>query len=125
MQPPPTPAPQPSQPPMTPPPTQPDTTATQPTQPEPPPPSAPSTTDVSQATDADLKAGAKVSDMSGTAVGTVASADDQNVTLALNGSTRVRVPRSAVGKNSRGLVVSATKKQLQAAAHQPQPAQPH
>jgi hypothetical protein len=49
--------------------------------------------------------------------------NDQNVTLSLGGGTRVQVPRSAFSKNHGGLTISATRKQLQAAARQS--TQPH
>jgi preprotein translocase subunit YajC len=109
--------------PQTTPPVQSDTMTTPQSQPETAPtPSQPATATVS---DADLSTGAKVSDTSGASVGTITSKDDQNVTLALNGSTKVQVPRSAFSKGSRGLAVSVTRKQLQAAARQSQSTQPH
>jgi hypothetical protein len=67
------------------------------------------------ATAADLKAGAAVYDEHGGNVGTVESADAKGAVIAI-GKARIRIPAGSIGKNERGLVVTMTKEQLEAAA---------
>lgn len=68
-----------------------------------------------RATSADVKAGANVFDQQGGSVGTVDSIDSEGVVIS-TGSARVKIPLSSVGVGSKGLVIGATKAELEAAA---------
>jgi hypothetical protein len=77
---------------------------------------------VAAATQADLKAGAAVSDTHGGQVGTIESADAGGAVVA-TGNARAKLPLNSFGKNaSGGLVVSMTKAQIEAAASTAAPA---
>lgn len=67
------------------------------------------------ATPADIKAGAMVNDQTGGAVGTIESVDEKGAIVA-TGKSRVLLPVNSFGKNDKGLVISATKAQLDAQA---------
>jgi hypothetical protein len=70
------------------------------------------------ATAADVKAGAAVSDQDG---GTVGKIDSVSGTQAVvdTGTVRAKVPISSFAKNDKGLVISMTKAELEAAAKAP------
>jgi hypothetical protein len=77
---------------------------------------------VAAATQADLRAGAAVSDTQGGSVGTIESADTEGAVVA-TGKARAKLPLASFGKNaSGGLVVSMTKAQIEAAASTAAPA---
>ncbi len=77
---------------------------------------------VAAATQADLRAGAAVSDTHGGQVGTIESADVEGAVVA-TGKARAKLPLKSFGKNaSGGLVVSMTKAQIDAAASTAAPA---
>lgn len=67
------------------------------------------------ATADDLKAGAKVYDQAGEEVGTVDSVDADGVVVS-TGSARVKIPQASFVLGSKGLVIGATKAQLEAEA---------
>jgi preprotein translocase subunit YajC len=60
-----------------------------------------------------IQVGAVVHDRTGAAIGPVASADDQNVTVTF-GQQPVQFPRSAIAAGPNGLVVGVTVAELQA-----------
>jgi len=66
------------------------------------------------ATIAEIRAGSHVFDTSGDEVGTVESIDENGAVVS-TGSTRARLPFSSFGKNDRGLVISISRAQLEAA----------
>jgi hypothetical protein len=70
---------------------------------------------VTQATAADIKAGATVYDQKGASVGKVDSVDASGVVLN-TGEARAKIPSSSFGKNAKGLVVGITKTDLEAQA---------
>lgn len=70
---------------------------------------------VTQATAADIQAGAAVRDQSGGMVGTVESVSAQGVVVS-TGTVRAQVPITSFGKNGQGLVLAMTRAQLEAAA---------
>ena len=70
---------------------------------------------VTKATAADIKAGASVYDQTGALVGKVDSVDADGA-LVNTGKARAQIPLSSFGKNDKGLVVSATKADLDAKA---------
>jgi len=67
------------------------------------------------ATSADVKAGASVFDQKGDTVGTVDSVDSEGVVIS-TGSVRAKIPLSSVGVGGKGLVIGATRAELEAAA---------
>ena len=67
------------------------------------------------ATSADVKAGASVFDQQGGTVGKVDSVDAEGVVIS-TGSVRAKIPLSSVGVGSKGLVIGATKAELEAEA---------
>jgi hypothetical protein len=73
---------------------------------------------VSVATAADLQAGVQVLDATGGLVGTVESADADSAVVS-TGTVRAEIPLRSFGKNNRGLVISMTRAQLEAAAQAP------
>ena len=70
---------------------------------------------MTQATAADIKAGASVYDQTGALVGKVDSVDADGA-LVNTGKARAEIPLSSFGKNDKGLVVSVTKADLDAEA---------
>ncbi|HEV7661527.1 MAG TPA: hypothetical protein VGO55_16940 [Allosphingosinicella sp.] len=70
---------------------------------------------IAQATPADLRAGVQVHDESGGLVGTVETADAGGAVIN-TGVARARIVLSSFGRNNRGLVISMTKAQFEAAA---------
>jgi preprotein translocase subunit YajC len=70
---------------------------------------------VTAATAADLRAGAAVVDTQGGAVGTIESVDAEGAVVS-TGTVRAKLPLSSFGRNDRGLVISLTRAQLEAAA---------
>lgn len=72
------------------------------------------------ATAADLQAGAQVHDATGGVVGTVESADADSAVVS-TGTIRAEIPLRSFGKNNRGLVISVTRAQLEAAARAQSP----
>ena len=68
---------------------------------------------MTKATAADIKAGASVYDQTGALVGKVDSVDADGA-LVNTGKARAQIPLSSFGKNDKGLVVSATKADLDA-----------
>ena len=67
------------------------------------------------ATAADVRAGVSVLDPQGGVVGTVESVDAEGAVVS-TGSVRARMPISSFGRNDRGLVISMTRSELEAAA---------
>ncbi len=70
---------------------------------------------VTVATAADLRTGVQVLDATGGLVGTVESADADSAVVS-TGTIRAEIPLGSFGKNNRGLVISMTRAQLEAAA---------
>jgi hypothetical protein len=70
---------------------------------------------VTVATAADLRTGVQVLDAAGGVVGTVESADADSAVVS-TGTIRAEIPLGSFGKNNRGLVISMTRAQLEAAA---------
>ncbi|MDT9600647.1 hypothetical protein [Sphingosinicella rhizophila] len=66
-------------------------------------------------TEADVRSGATVTDQSGQPVGTVESVSAEGAVVS-TGTARGRIPFSAIGKTSTGLVTTVTKAQIEAAA---------
>lgn len=66
------------------------------------------------ATEADLRVGAAVLDPQGGQVGTVESVDAEGAVVS-TGNARAKMPVSSFGKNERGLVISMTRAELEAA----------
>ena len=64
---------------------------------------------------ADVKKGAAVSDQKGGTVGKVDSVDAEGVVIS-TGSVRAKVPLSSFGVGEKGLVIGATKAELEAEA---------
>jgi hypothetical protein len=75
---------------------------------------------VTLATAADLRAGTQVLDAAGGVVGTVVSADADSAVVN-TGTIRAEIPLRSFGKNNRGLVISLTRAQLEAAARAQSP----
>ena len=77
---------------------------------------------VSPATAADLQAGATVNDQTGQTVGVVESVTAEGAVI-FTGKARGVIPLASIGKTATGLVTSATKAQIEAAAatSSPQP----
>ncbi len=69
------------------------------------------------ATSSDIVAGAKVMDTKGGAVGTIEKVDANGAVIA-TGTARVQIPVASFAKNDQGLVISASKAELEAAAKQ-------
>ncbi len=67
------------------------------------------------ATAADVTAGKSVMDMAGAMVGTIEKVDANGAVIA-TGTARVQIPVTSFAKNDRGLVISASKAELEAAA---------
>jgi hypothetical protein len=78
---------------------------------------------VTQATAADIQAGASVRDQSGGMVGTIESVSAQGAVVS-TGTVRAQVPITSFGKNAQGLVLAMTKAQLEAAAGASSPSTP-
>jgi hypothetical protein len=70
---------------------------------------------VTPATAADVKVGVSVYDQSGSRVGKIRSATKENAVVD-TGTTRAQVPIASLGKSDKGLVISMTKSELDAAA---------
>lgn len=70
---------------------------------------------VSQATAADVTAGAAVRDQSGAPVGTIESVSAEGAVIS-TGSVRAQIPITSFGKDAQGLVIAMTRTQLEAAA---------
>ena len=75
---------------------------------------AAASSDVTTATSSEVRAGSAVFDTSGGEVGTVESVDENGAVVS-TGSARARLPFSSFGKNDRGLVISMSRAQLEAA----------
>ncbi len=69
---------------------------------------------VRAATQADVKVGASVSDSAGVSFGKVEAVDAAGVTIS-SGSTRAKLPLSSVGVGPKGLMISITKAEFDAA----------
>ena len=65
-------------------------------------------------TEADVRAGATVNDQSGQLVGTVESVSAEGALIS-TGTARARIPFSAIGKTTTGLVTTVTKAQIESA----------
>jgi hypothetical protein len=76
---------------------------------------APSLGRVVPATAADVTAGAAVLDPAGDAVGSVVSVSDNGAVVS-TGSVRVTIPLPSFGKSDRGLVIGATRAEVEAQA---------
>ncbi len=83
-------------------------------------PSAPAAGAVQRATPDDLTTGATVLDPSGQTVGTIESVSAQGAVVS-TGTARVTIPLSGFGKSDRGLVIGATRAQVEAQGAQAQP----
>lgn len=70
---------------------------------------------LTKATAADLKAGTSVYDTSGQLVGKIESADAEGGVVN-TGAVKAKLALSSFGKNDKGLVISMTKSELEAAA---------
>lgn len=70
---------------------------------------------VTAATDADFKAGVPVFDQKGGVVGKVESVSAKGAVVS-TGKARAEIPTASFGKNDKGLVMSMTKAELEAAA---------
>jgi hypothetical protein len=70
---------------------------------------------VAAATEADAKAGAQVFDQKGGLVGTVDSVSAKGVVVN-TGKAKAEIPLASFGKNDKGLVMSMTKAELEAAS---------
>ena len=75
---------------------------------------------MAKATAADIKAGASVFDESGALVGKVNSVTADGAVVN-TGNVRAQIQLSAFGKNDKGLVISATKAELDAQAKAAKP----
>ena len=71
-------------------------------------------------TAADVEVGAQVHDTDGGMVGTIESVDAEGAVIA-TGSVRAKLPFGSFGKNDRGLVISLTRAELEAAARAESP----
>ena len=69
---------------------------------------------VTVATPADIRAGLTVQDPQGGVVGTVESVDAEGAVVS-TGNARAKLPLASFGKNDRGLVISLTRAELEAA----------
>ena len=69
------------------------------------------------ATRSDVRAGAEVRDTEGGLVGTVESVDSEGAVVS-TGNVRAKLPFESFGKNDRGLVISLSRAELEAAAAQ-------
>ena len=78
----------------------------------------PQSFEATPATTAELAKGVAVNDPSGQPVGTIDSSTDATVVLMV-GERRIEVPRNTIGKNEKGLVIGATKAELEAGADKP------
>ncbi len=67
------------------------------------------------ATAADVTAGKSVMDTAGAMVGTIEKVDANGAVIS-TGTARVQIPVTSFAKNDRGLVISASKAELEAAA---------
>jgi hypothetical protein len=67
------------------------------------------------ATKADVKAGASVYDTSGSSVGKIESVDASGAVLN-TGKVKAKIPVSSIAKGDKGLVISMSKDQIEAAA---------
>ena len=67
------------------------------------------------ATRSDFRAGAEVRDPEGGLVGTVESVDEDGAVVS-TGNVRAKLPFGSFGKNDRGLVISLSRAELEAAA---------
>ena len=77
---------------------------------------------MTRATAADIRAGLAVFDQQGGEVGTVETVDADGAVVA-TGKVRAKLPLTSFGKNNRGLVISLSKAQLEAAAQAQTPTQ--
>lgn len=75
---------------------------------------------VTQATAADIQAGAQVRDQAGAPVGTIESVSAEGAVVS-TGTVRAQLPITSFGKDNQGLVIAMTKTQLEAAAGQRSP----
>ena len=72
------------------------------------------------ATAADVKAGLSVYDQKGGVVGKISSVSGANAVID-TGTTRAQIPISSFAKSDKGLVISMTKSELEAAAKKSPP----
>jgi hypothetical protein len=70
---------------------------------------------VTPAAAADVKAGASVYDQKGGEVGKIESVDSEGAVVS-TGSVKAKIPLSAIGKGEKGLMISMSKAELDAAA---------
>lgn len=75
---------------------------------------------VTEATPADVLTGIEVRDANGGMVGTVETVDSEGAVVS-TGNVRAKLPFRSFGKNDRGLVISLTRTQLEAAARAQNP----
>ena len=80
----------------------------------------PQSDEAKPASSADVKSGVAVHDQSGGLVGKIESVSSKGAVVN-TGSTRASIPVSSFAKNSKGLVLSMTKTQLEAAAKKKSP----
>jgi hypothetical protein len=67
------------------------------------------------ATKAEVKAGAAVYDAKGNSVGKIESVDSQGAVVS-TGNTRAKIPLSSIAHNDKGLVISLSRAEIDAAA---------
>ena len=72
------------------------------------------------ATEADIKAGVAVFDADGNAVGKIESVDAKGAVVS-TGSAKAQVPLSSFGRSDKGLVISMSRAELEAAAKEKAP----
>src|SRR4051812_35999932 len=72
------------------------------------------TAQVAPATAADVKAGVTVHDQKGGVVGKIESVDSEGAVVS-TGTTKAKIPLSAIGKGDKGLMIAMTKSELDAA----------
>jgi hypothetical protein len=78
------------------------------------------TKQLTPATEADIKAGVAVYEAKGNAVGKIESADAKGAVVN-TGSAKAQVPLSSFGKSEKGLVISMSRTELEAAAKEKAP----
>jgi hypothetical protein len=78
------------------------------------------TAQVAPATAADVKAGVTVHDQKGGVVGKIESVDSEGAVVS-TGTTKAKIPLSAIGKGDKGLMIAMTKSELDAAAKEKKP----
>ena len=78
------------------------------------------TNEVKPAASADVKAGASVYDQKGGVVGKIESVDSEGAVVS-TGTAKAKVPLSSIAKGEKGLMISMSKAELDAAAKEKAP----